>query len=50
MRVALLQYAPRYLDVQANLDRVEKLLADVDADLVVLPELFATGYFFKSQR
>ena len=48
MNVALLQYAPRYLDVEANLDRVEGLLEGVDADLVVLPELFATGYFFKS--
>ena len=49
MNVTLLQYDPHYLNVQENLDRVEALLEDIDADLVVLPELFATGYFFKSR-
>ena len=49
MHLALLQYAPRYLEVAHNLDQVEALLENADADLVVLPELFATGYFFKSQ-
>ena len=50
MNLALLQYAPRYLEVARNLDQVEALLEKADADLVVLPELFATGYFFKSQH
>jgi predicted amidohydrolase len=48
MKLSLLQYAPTYLDVAANLDRVGDLLGPLDADLVVLPELFATGYFFRS--
>ncbi|MEL6706040.1 MAG: nitrilase-related carbon-nitrogen hydrolase [Bacteroidota bacterium] len=48
MIAALLQFGPAYLDVAGNLDRVEALLDGVDADLVVLPELFATGYFFRS--
>ncbi len=49
MNVAFLQYNPAYLAVAANLDRVEALLDGLDADLVVLPELFASGYFFRSR-
>ena len=49
MNAAFLQYAPFYLQVQANLDRVEALLQSTDADLIVLPEFFASGYFFKSK-
>ncbi|MBT8399458.1 MAG: acyltransferase [Rhodothermia bacterium] len=48
MKVAVLQYRPEFLAVDANLDTVEEMLSEVDADLVVLPELFATGYFFRS--
>lgn len=48
MKAALIQYSPKYLEVGANLDTVERLLDDLDADLIVLPELFASGYFFKS--
>ena len=50
MRAALLQYNPSYLDVDRNLDTAEKLLAAVDADLIVLPELFASGYNFRSHE
>lgn len=50
MNIALLQYDPLYLQVEQNLDRVERLLDGLEADLVVLPELFATGYFFKSRE
>lgn len=49
MKIAFLQYDPVYLQVEANLDRVETLLGDADADLIVLPELFASGYFFQSK-
>jgi predicted amidohydrolase len=49
MKAAYLQFAPHYLEVDSNLSTVESLLADVDADLVVLPELFTSGYFFKSE-
>lgn len=48
MVIAALQYSPRYLEVASNLDEVERHLDGVTADLVVLPELFATGYFFRS--
>ena len=49
MKAAFLQYHPYYLQVQTNLDRVEALLRSADADLIVLPELFASGYFFNSK-
>ena len=48
MRVAVLQHLPQYLAVDANLDAVDRMLSGIDADLVVLPEFFATGYFFHS--
>lgn len=51
MRVGCLQYAPAYLDVEANLATVERMLEEAHVgryDLLVLPELFATGYFFRS--
>ncbi|SHK46294.1 nitrilase-related carbon-nitrogen hydrolase [Rhodothermus profundi] len=48
MQVAYLQYNPAYLERTRNLKRVEALLEGVEADLIVLPELFASGYFFKS--
>ena len=50
MRVAYLQFAPDYLRVSDNLQTVGTMLQGVDADLVVLPELFATGYFFQSME
>lgn len=49
MRVAALQYDPVYLRVEENLERVRDMIADLSVDLLVLPELFATGYFFRSE-
>ena len=48
MKAAYLQFAPKYLDVEHNLDRVGEMLSGADADLIVLPELFTSGYFFQS--
>ena len=50
MRITLLQFNPAYLQTERNLDTVEKLLGDMDADLIVLPEFFASGYFFQSTK
>ncbi len=49
MRLAYLQFAPLYLQVAHNLRAVEQLLTGVEADLIVLPELFATSHFFRSR-
>jgi len=45
MRVALYQCAPQPLDVAGNLQRLQKLVMEAtDADLLVFPEMFLTGY------
>jgi len=50
VKAGYLQFAPEYLQVEKNLDAAGTLLEDVDADLVVLPELFTSGYFFQSEE
>lgn len=49
MRVALLQFNPTYLQTERNLTTVGDLLGEMCADLFVLPELFASGYFFHTK-
>lgn len=50
MKAGYLQFAPSYLQPQENREAVEKLLTGIDVDLLVLPELFTSGYFFQSQE
>lgn len=50
MRVAFLQFSPAYLRVEENLATVESHLSSLNADLLVLPELFTSGYFFQSRQ
>jgi predicted amidohydrolase len=47
-RVAILQFAPRFGEIEANLDHVESMLAGLSTDIVVLPELFASGTWFEN--
>ncbi|PIP71524.1 MAG: acyltransferase [Nitrospinae bacterium CG22_combo_CG10-13_8_21_14_all_47_10] len=47
MRVGFVQNKPIFAGVRENLAQIEELLAGQNADLFVLPELFATGYQFK---
>jgi predicted amidohydrolase len=46
MRIACIQFAPVHKSVDENRERAVSLCEDADADLIVLPELFSTGYFF----
>ncbi len=46
MRTAALQFCPAFLEVEANLRRIEGFLSSCDSELLVLPELCTTGYFF----
>jgi len=48
MRIGYVQTDPVFGDKRASFDRVDALCAGVRADLLVLPELFATGYTFES--
>lgn len=50
MRVGYLQFDPVFGEVAHNLDVVTARLEQAEADLMVLPELFATGYQFVSQE
>ena len=50
MRVGYLQFDPVFGEVARNLDHVTARLEQVETDLIVLPELFATGYQFVSQE
>ncbi len=44
MRIAVLQYDIIWENILANWDKVYKLCNDLKADLIVLPEMFTTGF------
>lgn len=50
LKLAVIQFTPVWNDKAANLQRLEAILTGVTADIVVLPELCTTGYFFLSRR
>lgn len=49
MRVGYFQFRPRFGQVEQNCDRVMSALRGADAELVVLPELAFTGYYFRDR-
>ena len=48
MICSVLQFDPEKGAVERNLAHAERLLGEGESDLYVLPELFASGYFFES--
>lgn len=48
MTIACIQNNPTLGSTESNLNACEHEVLGADADLIVLPELFATGYFFES--
>lgn len=50
MRLGFIQFAPVFGDKAANFEAVQKAMRGRKADLWVLPELFATGYQFRSKE
>lgn len=50
MKIGFLQYRPDFGKVDYNVSRVATMLDECDADLIVLPELFNTGYVFTSKE
>ena len=49
MRVGFVQFMPEFGDIANNIGKIERLIDRVDAELIVLPELCNTGYFFTSR-
>jgi len=50
MRLAFVQFSPSFGNVSENISQVLKLADGVEAELYVLPELFASGYQFRSRE
>jgi predicted amidohydrolase len=50
MKVGYIQNSPLFGEKEKNFNQVCKLIGDIKADLLVLPELFATGYTFTSKE
>ena len=50
MKVGYIQNSPIFGEVEKNFSQINKLSSGVNADLIVLPELFATGYTFTSKE
>ncbi|MFX0021157.1 MAG: nitrilase-related carbon-nitrogen hydrolase [Candidatus Hermodarchaeota archaeon] len=50
MKVGYIQTSPNFGDKSYNFKEIENKLGNLKADLIVLPELFATGYTFVSKE
>jgi len=50
MKAGFYQFNPAFGKKEENLKKVLSAITDTDADLLVLPEFFATGYQFVSQE
>ncbi len=50
MKIGYVQTSPIFGEINQNFKQIENLLGNTEADLIVLPELFATGYTFISKE
>lgn len=50
LRLSVVQFVPEFKKIAENLDRIGNLLDGLQADIIVLPELCTTGYFFLSRK
>ena len=54
MRIGFLQFFPKFAlgeeDKAKNIEKVRGFMEGAKADIIVLPELFATGYLFESRE
>ncbi len=50
MKIGFVQFSPVFGNKEANFEKVRRMLDGVEADLIVLPELFNTGYLFLNKE
>jgi len=50
MKVGYIQTYPIFGDKEKNFEQINAMISNVKADLLILPELFATGYTFISKK
>ena len=50
LTLAVVQFTPEFGEKQQNLARMQELVENVTADIIVFPELCTTGYFFLSRE
>ncbi len=50
MRLTVIQNRPAIGETASNIDAVEQMLTGIDTDMILLPELFASGYYFHSSH
>jgi len=50
MKLSALQFSPNRGDVSSNISRMDSLAADLECDLLVIPELASTGYLFTDRE
>jgi len=50
MKVGYYQFSPEFGKPLQNLERIHKALSGVSADIIVLPELALTGYYFENRQ
>jgi predicted amidohydrolase len=49
LKIGYFQFAPAFGRVRKNIEHVSAALAEVNADIIVLPELALTGYHFDNK-
>jgi len=49
-RVGFYQFRPKFGKIKSNLNKIVNALKNAKADLIVLPELPFTGYYFKGRN
>ena len=50
MKVGYYQFSPEFGEPSQNLERIRAVLSGVEADIIVLPELPFTGYYFEERE
>ena len=50
MKIGFCQFNVVHKNIEANLNRIKEMINNSGADLIVLPELCISGYFFRSKK